>query len=285
VECDGDYAAAWAALSQALLVSSMFSLLAPPETGQRIKEAALKGTSLDPQLREAHVALGAALSILDWNWTAGEQEFEKAIQLDRHDPMGPIAYGIQLACRGRLDAAVAAVERALELDPASLFPNFVLGWLYGVCRRFDEAIAQHLLVSQLAPDYGLSYLGLGLAYSGKGMFEDAIAHFTNAHQLKCRSLLAGHLGYCYAMAGRRDAALHELSALTERSGSHYVSPMSFAAIHAGLGDSGQALNYLERALETRDTSLPVNLLNPEFDSLRLDPRFQALRERLGLLPV
>ena len=282
VEFDGNYAAAWAALSQSLLVSSMFGLLAPQETGNRMREAALKATSLNPLLPEAHVALGSVLSLLDWNWTAGEQELEKSIQLDGHDATGHIAYGILLACREKFEPAVAEVERALELDPASLFPNFILGWLFGVSRRYDEAISQHMLVSQLAPDYGLPHFGLGLAYAGKGMYEDAIAHFTNANQLKCRSLLRGQLGYCYAMAGRRQEALQEIGALNERS-SHYVSPVSFAAIYAGLGDKEQALHHLERALEARDTSLPVNLLNPEFDNLRNEPRLRTLRQRLGLL--
>jgi tetratricopeptide (TPR) repeat protein/TolB-like protein len=281
VEFDENYAAGWAALSQSLLVSSMFGFLTPQEAGDRMKEAALKAIAINPQLPEAHVALGSVLSLLDWNWAAGEQELEKSIQLDRHDTTGHIAYGIHLACRERFDAALAEVERALELDPASLFPNFVLGWLFGVSRRYDEAISQHLLVSQLAPDYGLPYFGLGLAYAGKGMFEDAIAHFTNANPLKCRSLLRGQLGYCYAMAGRRQEALQEISALNERS-PNYVSPVSFAAIYAGLNDPEQVLQHLERALELRDTSLPVNLLNPEFDALRSDQRFQAIRQRLGL---
>ena len=219
---------------------------------------------------------------MDWDWAAGQAELEKSIQLDNHDPIGHITYGIQLACRGMVDNALIEVERALELDPAALFPNFVLGWLYGVGRRFDEAISQHLLVSQLAPDYGLPHLGLGLAYAGKGMFQDAIAHFTNASQIKCRSLLLGHLGFCYAMAGQREEALREISLLNERAQSHYVSPVSFAAIQSGLGDKEQALNYLEKAVEVRDASLPVHMLNPEFDKLRDEPRFQAIRQRIGL---
>jgi tetratricopeptide (TPR) repeat protein len=282
VDFDANYAAGWAALSQAVLVSSMFGFLAPQDAGARMKDAALKATSLNPLLPEAHVALGSVLSLLDWNWAAGEQELEKSIQLDNHDATGHVAYGIHLACREKFESAVVEVERALELDPASLFPNFVLGWLYGVSRRFDEAVSQHMLVSQLAPDYGLPYFGLGLAYAGKGMFEDAIAHFTNANPMKCRALLRGQLGYCYAMAGRRDEALQEIGMLTERS-SQYVSPMSFAAIYAGLSDKEQALHHLERALEAHDTSLPVNLLNPEYDNLRDEPRFQALRQRLGLV--
>lgn len=281
LDFDATYAAGWAALGQALLVSSMFGFLAPHEAGDRMKDAALKAVSLNPLLPEAHVALGSVLSLLDWNWAAGQLELEKSIQLAGHDPTGHVAYGIHLACREQFDSALVEVERALELDPASLFPNFILGWLYAVSRRYDEAISQHMLVSQLAPDYGLPYFGLGLAYAGKGMFDDAIAHFTNANPLKCRSLLRGQLGYCYAMAGRREEALQELAALNERS-LNYVSPMSFAAIYAGLNDPEQALQHLERALEARDTSLPVNLLNPEFDALRSEPRFQSLRQRLGL---
>jgi tetratricopeptide (TPR) repeat protein len=282
VDVDANYAAGWAALSQALLVSSMFGFLAPQDAGDRMKEAALKAITLNPLLPEAHVALGSVLSLLDWNWAAGEQELEKSIQLDSHDAVGHVAYGIHLACREKFESALAEVERALELDPASLFPNFVLGWLYGVSRRFDEAVSHHMLVSQLAPDYGLPHFGLGLAYAGKGMYEDAIAHFTNANPLKCRSLLRGQLGHCYAMSGRREEALQEIGALNERS-PNYVSPVSFAAIYAGLNDQEQALHHLERALEARDTSLPVNLLNPEFDFLRSESRFQAIRQRLGLL--
>jgi tetratricopeptide (TPR) repeat protein len=282
IESDDSYAAAWAALAEAILVSSMFGLIPPGEGGSRMKQAALKATSLNVLLPEAHVALGSIFSLLDWDWSAGSEELQKAIQLDSHEPVGHIAYGIQLACCGMLDSAVAEVERALELDPASLFPNFVLGWLYGVCRRFDEAISQHLLVSRLATDYGLPHLGLGLAYAGKGQFADAMAHLTNASQMKCRSLLHGQMGYCYAMSGRREEALREIGSLTQRSQTQYVSPLSFAAIYAGLGDTEQAFIYLERGVEVHDTSLPVHLLSTEFDGLRNMPRFQALRQRIGL---
>jgi len=282
VESDPNYAAAWAALSEALLVTSVFGLLPPSDSDSRMKEAALRATSLNPSLPEAHVALGAVLSLLDWNWQAGEEELQKSIQLDKNDMTGHLAYGIHLACRGAQEAAVAEVERALEVDPAALFPNFVLGWLYGVCHRFEEAIAQHKLVSRLAPDYGLPHLGLGMAYAGKGQYTDAIAHLTNATQMKCGSLLHGQMGYCYAMAGRRDEAQREIGTLRARSESTYVSPISFAAIYAGLGDHEQALMHLDRAVEARDTSLPVQLLSSEFDALRNHPRLDDLRSRIGL---
>jgi len=283
VESDVNYAAAWASLAQALLASSMLGFLAPAEAGARMKEAALKATSLNPLLPEAHVALGSILSIVEWNWDAGEQELGKSVQLDPHDPTCHIAFGILLACRGRIDSAVDEIERALELDPASLFANFVLGWLYGVSRRYDDAISQHTLLCQLAPDYGLPYFGLGLAYAGKGLYDDAIAHFTNANQLNCRWLIRGHLGYCYAMAGRRVEAQQEMARLSETSGVPYISPANLSAVSTGLGNREEALHYLEQAVEDHDTSLPVSLLNPAFDTLREEPRFQAIRQRLGLV--
>ncbi len=282
VESDETYAAAWAALAESLLVSSMFGLAPPNEAGPRMKQAALKATSLNALLPEAHVALGSVLSLLEWDWRAGAEELQKSIQLENHDPVGHIAYGIHLACVGILDAALAEVESALELDPSALFPNFVLGWLYGISRRFDEAISQHLLVSKLAADYGLPHLGLGLAYAGKGEFSDAIAHLTNASQMKCRSLLHGQIGYCYARSGRKEEAVREIGALTAKSETQYVSPVSFAAIYSGLGDTEQALHHLERAVEVHDTSLPVHLLSTEFDSLRKMSRFETLRQRIGL---
>jgi len=282
VESDAGYAAAWAALAEALLVSSLFGFEATGANAAKMREAARKAAALDSSLPEAHVALGSVLSLLDWDWDAGAQELEKSIQLDRHDAVSHIAYGIHLACRGALDAALSEVECALEFDPASLFPNFILGWLYGVSRRFEEAIAQHLLVARLAPDYGLPHLGLGLAYAGKGMFPDAIAHFTNASQMKCRSLVHGKIGYCYAMSGRQDEAMREIAALTDQSDPHFVSPVSLAAIYAGLGDKEKALAYLDRAIEVRDTSLPLQLLSPEFDGLRAEPAFMGLRQKMGL---
>jgi tetratricopeptide (TPR) repeat protein len=281
VESDENYAAAWAALAESLLVSSMFGLFPSSATGSRMKDAAVKAASLDPALPEAHVALGSILSLLEWDWNGGEQELEKAIQLDHHDPVGHIAYGIQLACRGQFDAAVTEVERALEFDPAALFPNFILGWLYGVCHRYDEAIAQHTLVAKLAPDYGLPQLGLGLAHAGKGQFADALAHFTNASQMKCRSLLHGQIGYCYARSGRADEARRELANFS-RSEDNYVSPVSFASIYAGLDDKEKALESLEQAVAVRDTSLPMQLLGSEFDPIRTDARFIALRQKIGV---
>ncbi|MGI8741231.1 MAG: hypothetical protein ACR2NN_01420 [Bryobacteraceae bacterium] len=275
VEIDPAYAAAWASLAEAYMVNSLFGLVGPLETGPKMQGAALQASSLAPGLPEAHVAQGLVESAVDWNWDAGERSFQCAIQLDPRDPSAHLAYGIQLASRGMLKAALSETEAALELDPASLATNFILGWLCGISGRHDEAIAQHQLISRLAPDFALAYLGLGWAHLGKGLVSDALAHFTNAGNLfKCRSLLTGCQGHCYGRLNQRDEAMRHLG--------QNASPVSAAAIYSGLGETGRALAALEQAAEMRDCSLAVQLLNPEFDRLRGEIRFTALLEKMGL---
>ncbi|MGA2599138.1 MAG: hypothetical protein ABSH09_19355 [Bryobacteraceae bacterium] len=279
VEHDPTYAAAWAALSQSLLVSTVFGFINSNESGGRMKEAAEQATKLNDNLPEARVAQGAVLSILDWDWSAGEHELQRAIQLAPTDPSVHIVYGLQLACRRMLDAATAELETALELDPASLFANFALGWLHSVNGRYDEAIAQHKLVAQLAPDFALSYLGLGWAHTGKNLYRDAIAYFTNATSLlKAKALLSGCLGYCYARSGDRDEALRQLL-LLDGSGSDRT--VSAAAIYCGLGDHDRALIFLEEAVASHNTAVPVRTLSPEFACLRSEPRFVELLKKMG----
>jgi tetratricopeptide (TPR) repeat protein len=265
VESDPLYGAAWAALAEASVASAVLGFNSPAQ-GLDIKAAAQRASELNPELPEAHIALGAVLSIFDSDWTGGEQELQRAIQLGPTDSTAHAVYGVHLACRGLHEAAITEVERALELDPAALLPNFVLGWLYGVAGRMDEAIAQHWQVAKMAPEFTLSHAGLGWVFAAKGEFEEAISHLR-----KAGPVLQGLLGYCLAMAGQTDEARNQLSRLNGHS------PVTHASIHAGLGDREQALSYLEQAVELHDPTLPLNRLSPEFAALRNDPRLSAMK--------
>lgn len=274
VERDPSYAAAWAALAEAGVLSCLFGF--PPA---QIQEAAQRAVELNGNLPEAHVAWGTVLSILQSDWDAGEREFHRALQLDGRDTAAHVAYALQLACRGMLSEAGSELQRALEMDPASLAMNFALGWLKCVARRYDEAIAQHRLVCQLAPDFALAFLGLGWAHLGKGDLANATAFFANARNLlKCQNLLSGCLGHCYARTGNRDDALRLLAQLEGQP----AAAIGRAAIHAGFDDQERAFDQLEQACDAHDVALPLRVLNPEFDALRDQPRYIALSERMGL---
>lgn len=286
VEHDPAYAAAWAGLSQSLLIGTIFGYTNTAESIARMKEAALRATALKENLPEAHVAQGGVLSLLDRDWAAGERELQRAIQLAPSDPSAHVAYGLQLACRRMLHAAVSEMEIALDLDPASLVTNFALGWLHTVCGRHDDALVQHRLIAQLAPDFPLSYLGLGWAHLGKGMYRDAVAYFTSAaNLLKARPLLSGCRGYCYARLDDKDEASQQLQLVERESNGEsrqHLLPINAAAIYAGLGEMDRTLSYLEEAVESHNIAAPLRTLNPEFDSLRAEPRFQEVLRKMGL---
>jgi tetratricopeptide (TPR) repeat protein len=270
VGVDPSYGAAWAALAEALVVSSLFGIL-DPEERVGIKLAAQRACDLNPDLPEAHIALGAALSLVDLDWAAGERELQRAIQIGPCNSMAYVAYGFQLACRGLCPAALVELERAVELDPASLCSNFVRGWVLGVCGRLDEAIAQHGLVVKLAPDFALAHLGLGWALASKHMFAEAIPYLQKAPLLS-----QGCLGYCLVMAGQREEAFQELAKVNGHSS------VTCASIYSGLGDRERALAHLEMAASSGDPSLAPRLWSPEFETLRGEPRFRALQEQMGL---
>ena len=276
-----NYAAAWAGLAGASLLSALlgFSDLRASEP----REAVDKAMALNASLPEAHLGLAAVQSLMDWDWVEGERSFQRAIQLAGGNAMVHLAYGIQLACRGMWEPAINEVECALELDPASLPINFVLGWLLGVCKHYDDAIAHHTTVSKLAPDFPLSYVGLGWAHLGKGAFADALAHFSNARNLmRGWPMLAGCLGHCHAKLDQRAEAQKQLDQIAGTQADRSASRVTIAAIQAGLGQEEEAFGNLESAADLRDCSLPLQILNPEFDAIRTQPRFTALVERIGL---
>lgn len=278
-------AIAWAALAQSLMVSSLFGFEGSKEVTGRIEDAARKALELDDGLPDTHLALGASLSLIGRKWQQGEQAILRALQLNGRDSTIYAVYALQLACRGMTHAALVQVERALELDPACLNSNFILGWLQGLSGNFDQAVAQHNLTARLAPDFALTWLGLGWALGTKGMWAAAIENFEKAASLlKGSTLLPGCLGFAQAKMGNRREALQQLDVLKNWTGD-FVPHVSLAAVYVGLGENERSLDHLDTAVTAQECCLPLRLPNPEFRELRSEPRFSSLLARIGLKPL
>ena len=162
---------------------------------------------------------------------------KRAIHLDKSDPVGHIAYGIHLACRGEQDAASGGSGARAGGGPCLSVPQFCFGldlWRLPPLRRsYRSTFAGR---RGWPPITGCRILGWAWPTRAKGSSPTRSRISPMRRQMKCGSLLHGQMGYCYAMAGRRDEAQREIGILKARSESHYVSPMSFAAIYAGLGE-------------------------------------------------
>jgi DNA-binding winged helix-turn-helix (wHTH) protein/TolB-like protein/Tfp pilus assembly protein PilF len=278
IEQDPDYALAYAGLADTYMLLRRWAFAPVEETVPRARAAAEKALRLDDSLAEAHTAL-ARVKEHSLDWSGAGAEYRRAIELNPSNATAHHLYAMHLAAVGRLDEALAEIRRAQELDPLSLIINMEVGRIFFFRHQYDEAIAQLRKTLELDPDFELARMNLGAAYEQKGMYEGAIAEYQK--MIPGRRL--GALGRVYALSGKTREAQKVLDELKEQSKKRFVSPVGMAVIHAGLGENGQAIAQLERALDEGEADLLYFLgVHPTWDGLRPEPRFKELLRRMGL---
>ena len=278
---DPDYALAHDGMVHYYLFANEW-LLSPRESMPKAKEAAKKALQIDDSLADAHASLGMVHFWYDWDWSAAEKEFKRAIDLNPGLASAHELYGWYLAAMGRSALALATEKRALELNPLSAEVNAILGHILYLARNYDQAIEQLHESLDIDPNYWFGHLLLGLALQRKGEHAQAIAEFERARVIEnaIPETLAA-LGYGFAVLGERseaEALLRELKELSER---RYVPTYLIAKVFAGLGEKGEALTWLEKAYQDRSVFVAWLKVEPEMDALRSEPRFQVLLRRLA----
>jgi len=220
---------------------------------------------------------------------AAEQHFQRALALNPSGrawcPCETLGYSMYLGALGRTDEAVGAADRALEFDPFNLVINFAMAKSLYMGRRYDESIQQGRKMLEMEPRFPLAHWQLGVAYAEKGMYREAVSELEQD-----KALTHGHpvplsyLGNILARSGERSRALQVLEELKVVSKQKYATALGFARIYAGLGDKEQAFTWLEKAYEERSSGLYLLNVDPIWDPLRSDPRFNDLLRRIGLSP-
>jgi TolB-like protein/tetratricopeptide (TPR) repeat protein len=284
IEKDPGYAPAFAGLADTYLVLLDYRYVAPSEALAMAKAAAVTALRLDEQLADAHTSLAhAKFHSLDWE--GSEQEFRRAIQLVPGYALAHFYYANFLTGRRRFEEAIAEAHEAVRFDPISMAAATNLAMHYSMAGRHDEALDVCRKVPQMEADFPRPYDDLGRILLEKGAWPEAIAALEKAVSFSNRSArcLSG-LAYGYGVGGRKDLAGEILAELTERSKQQYVGSSDFAVAYAGLGQRDQAIQWLERAYEERDSHAPFLHVDPRLASLREDPRFLALLKHAGLEP-
>jgi len=281
---DPNFALAFAGIADSYTVMPTYPYLSPKEAYPRAKAASQRALEIDPTLAEAHVALATVLAYHDWNWAGAEREFKRALELDPDYADAHYRYGlVYLMPLGRTDEAIAEVKRALALEPLSLIINANLGGAYIYARQFDRALEQTRKTQDLEPSFVAGQYWLCEAYAANGMYNEAIALSQKMVQADPTSQRFFYLlGYAYAKAGRKPEAEVVINKLKDISRGEYVISSLIARIYAALDKRDEAFALLEKAFEEREYSLPRLKVDPAFDSLRNDPRFQDLLQRIGL---
>ena len=276
------FAEAYTGLADAYNYLGIFGHAPQDDVYPRAREAALKALELDPDLSEAHAALGFNLMYKDWNWQAAKEEFERAIALDSGRAINHHwAAGIYSLLE-KHETAIAEARAAQQLDPLSYNVNGDLGWYYYYGRRFDDAINQCRRTLELEPSAPSMRICMKLSYQLKDQPEEAFAEMEEElKQAQTPQSTIESYRRTFAKSGLRGVwklRIQNLERDERRKGRSYQLSIG----HSLLGNVGRAIFWIERAVEAREGWVPFIAADPAFDSLQSDARFQAIVERLGL---
>ncbi len=280
VALDSNYALAFVGLAETYALLAPYNVMLPEEAFPRAREAAVKTLELDSSLGQAHTVLAWTSLAYDWDWASAERGFQRAAELKQDHATTHHWYAFYLMAVGRFDDAVVEMRHAKELDPLSLIIATQTGYPFYHARDYDQAIEAYQEALLLDPNFPPAHNDLGEAYVNKGMFDEGIAEIQRALSLFPDPAYLSSLGYAYAVSGRNQEALSVLDDLRERAEHEYFSPGLFVSVYAALGESDQALEWLERAYAERWFGLFFLKVESKYDALRSDPRFQDFMRRM-----
>ncbi len=278
---DPGYALAYAGLAEAYVLFGWLSVGPPRESMPLARAAALRALELDDTLAEAHAALGVYLSFFAWDQPASERALRRAIELERsfataHHWLG----NIPLLAMGRWDESLTSIRRAAELDPLSPSIASDLGVTLLFARRYDAAISQFEITLGLDPEFYVARYHLGQALHSSGHPELAVTEYECCRDSTTDPWVQALLGRSLAAAGHRDEAVRHRDELLKDATRRYVPNVALAIAHAGLGEKDEAFHWLQQDLTERSLYPPFYAVDPVFDELRDDPRFDELVRRV-----
>ena len=281
IALDPSYALAYAGLADAY-VSALAADLPANEFLPQARAAAQKAIEIDDTLAAGHAQLGFVIFWYDWDWSASENEFKRALALDPDGAETHLFYAHLLSNTGRHAEALAEVMQARELDPLNMRIKTLEGQFLTNAGRTDEALTRLRETLEMDPNYYLARLCASSAYTEKGMYAEAVSEAQKAREIAGAgsTRAAASLGYALAKLGKEAEARSILEDLL-KSSRRYVSPYGIALVYNGLGKRDEALTWLERAYAERHQGMVFLKVEPKWNSLRPDPRFQNLMRRVG----
>lgn len=281
VEADPDYAQAWSGLADGLALLPSFSPTPVGEVLPEARRAAERAVSLDPGLGEAHAALGL-VAATEWSWAEAKREIAKAIDLAPSYATAYHRFCLYLLYVGRYDEAIAAIERARALDPASLQIPAALGvvlFAAGDLRRAESVWREG---AELYPDHLAYRINLAELYEAEGRLDEALAEheaISRIHPGRRRPEFVAELRAAYAKEGAPGYWLARIEELRIH-GRGGQDGLDLASALLRLGREDEALDGLERMVAERWPHAVQIAYLPQFEPLRSNPRFQALVREL-----
>jgi TolB-like protein/DNA-binding winged helix-turn-helix (wHTH) protein/Flp pilus assembly protein TadD len=277
-----NYALAYVGLADSYFGLQYLEIVPPLQFKAQERSAILKALSLDDSLAEAHTSLAHAQEMEDWDFTAAEKEYRRAVDLNPSYALAHQWLGNDLAIRGRSAEALEESRKAMALDPLSALYRASYAHRIAYAGRFDEAADTCRKALELDANYPTANMYLGQIEEYRGRHQAAISRFRKAYEVSATPLHLANLGHAYARSGNRSEALKVLLQLRGLSKTRYVSPYAYALVYIGLADKEKAFEWLQRAVTERSQWVTTLKVDPIFDDLRGDSRFVSLLRQIGL---
>ncbi len=281
VQKDPSYALGYAWLANAYGQLAVF--VGPPKDFiLKAKEATEKAVQLDDSLAEAHDSLANVKCYYDRDWAGADREFQRALQLNPGNALIHGGYARYLDFMGRFEEASRQHQIMRELDPLILIGFYIRGDHFLFLRQYDKAIAEYRAALDMDPNFFIAHKGLARAYKSKGMEKESIAEWEQEAILAGAPDLAEAMKIAYAHGGYKGELKAQLKHIQHRRlAGAYIDPLDYAWIQAQLGNKDLALQALEKAFAEGEDLVDLNV-EPDWDPIRSDPRFQDLLRRVGL---
>lgn len=284
VASDPNYAQAYAGLADCWAVLPITSEVPALEAVGKATNAARKAVELDDCLAEGHSSIGAIALWMEWDWQRAESALQRALERNPSYVTAHRWYGHLLSDLGRHEEAASEMTIARQLDPLSPIIHGLSGNLFYQAREYDKALLHLDHALALNTDLWVLHIWRSKVYERQGNLEAGMKACQKAFDLSGGNTEPISLkGYIQARLGNRDEAVKAIAMLAELSSRRYVPAWNVAMVYAGLGESDHALDWLERAYETRDVRMTFLGVEPKWDFVRGHFRFQNLLQRLSLL--
>jgi TolB-like protein/DNA-binding winged helix-turn-helix (wHTH) protein/Tfp pilus assembly protein PilF len=278
---DPNYALAYSGLAGAFL-GQVFTGTPFEEVREKATWAALKAVEIDPSLPEVHNSLAGIRELYDWDWSGAEKEYQRAIELNQNFAAAHQSYAIFLALQGRFDQALSEAQRSQELDPLSPFVRTTYCLDFAAARRYEQAIEKCRQALELDPDFLHAHGNLVAIYESMGMYDQTVEEYaitaTIAGETPAR---VTELRNAFKQGGIRSFWRKQLE-LERRQPGGAADAYEVAAIYCRLGETNQAIEWLQKAYQEHSPHMEELKEEAAFDNLRSDPRFGDLLRRVGL---
>ena len=282
LEIDPDYALAYSGMAATYTRFATSGLLPRSEVMDKAKAAAKRALEIDNMLGEAHAELAWARVYQDFDWKGGEKGFQRALELNPNYADAHHNYAWLLTMIGKFDEAIAENKRAFELDPLSyaIRTSYARKFIYNC--DYERAIDEIQNVLDTYPDSKFMHSQLALAFSLNGMHDQALEECLKIdYPDQDLPILNWVIGYIMGAAGEKEKAREILNYLIRISDKEFVRPTSFTILYMALGETDKALDWLEKAYEQREGWLVTLKVEPMYDPLLSEPRFQTILEKMN----